>query len=70
MTTASAKAGATATETELRDYARDHLAHFKWPQKIHFVFVVRHSFVIRASAFEACPSRQARDFEAVTGLTM
>ncbi len=25
------------------------------------------SFVLRA--FEACPSRQARDFEAVTGLT-
>jgi fatty-acyl-CoA synthase len=31
------KAGANATETELRDYARDHLAHFKAPQKIHFV---------------------------------
>jgi fatty-acyl-CoA synthase len=31
------KAGATATETELRNYARDHLAHFKAPQKIHFV---------------------------------
>ena len=30
-------AGATATETELRNYARDHLAHFKCPQKIHFV---------------------------------
>jgi fatty-acyl-CoA synthase len=29
--------GATATETELRNYARDHLAHFKCPQKIHFV---------------------------------
>jgi len=26
-----------ATETELRNYARDHLAHFKAPQKIHFV---------------------------------
>jgi len=24
------EAGATATETELRNYARDHLAHFKW----------------------------------------
>jgi len=36
VTTASAKAGATATETELRNYARDHLAHFKAPQKIHF----------------------------------
>jgi acyl-coenzyme A synthetase/AMP-(fatty) acid ligase len=24
-----------ATETELRNYARDHLAHFKCPQKIH-----------------------------------
>ena len=31
------KAGATATETELRNYARDHLAHFKCPQKIRFV---------------------------------
>src|SRR5947207_2551904 len=29
--------GATATETELRNYARDHLAHFKAPQQIHFV---------------------------------
>src|SRR6266487_600334 len=26
------EAGATATETELRNYARDHLAHFKAPQ--------------------------------------
>ena len=31
------EAGATATETELRNYARDHLAHFKCPQKIHFL---------------------------------
>ena len=31
------KAGATATETELRNYARDHLAHFKCPQQIQFV---------------------------------
>jgi fatty-acyl-CoA synthase len=31
------KAGATATETELRNYARDHLAHFKAPQRIRFV---------------------------------
>src|SRR5437588_9053636 len=31
------KTGATTTETELRNYARDHLAHFKAPQKIHFV---------------------------------
>jgi fatty-acyl-CoA synthase len=31
------KAGATATETELRNYARDHLAHFKCPQRIQFV---------------------------------
>ena len=30
---------------------------------------LRHSFVIRASAFEAYPSRQARDLEAVKGLT-
>jgi len=33
----SLKAGATATETELRNYARDHLAHFKCPQRIQFV---------------------------------
>jgi len=31
------KAGATATETELCNYARNHLAHFKAPQKIRFV---------------------------------
>src|SRR5207245_10866564 len=31
------KAGATATETELRSYARDHMAHFKAPQKVRFV---------------------------------
>lgn len=31
------KAGATATETELRDYARDHLAHFKAPHGIKFL---------------------------------
>jgi fatty-acyl-CoA synthase len=31
------KAGASATETELRNCPRDHLAHFKAPQKIHFV---------------------------------
>src|SRR2546428_4207345 len=31
------KAGATATETELRDYTRDHLAHFKAPQGIKFL---------------------------------
>src|SRR5438552_3579506 len=31
------KAGANATETELRDYARDHLAHFKCPQRIQFL---------------------------------
>ena len=30
-------AGVTAAETELRNFARDHLAHFKCPQKIHFV---------------------------------
>jgi fatty-acyl-CoA synthase len=28
---------AVATETELRNYARDHLAHFKCPQRIQFV---------------------------------
>jgi fatty-acyl-CoA synthase len=31
------KTGATATENELRDYARDHLAHFKAPKRIHFL---------------------------------
>ena len=31
------KANATATETELRNYARDHLAHFKAPQRIRFM---------------------------------
>src|SRR5437879_1718553 len=31
------EAGATATESELRNYARDHLAHFKCPQRIQFV---------------------------------
>ncbi|HWX15323.1 MAG TPA: long-chain-fatty-acid--CoA ligase [Chthoniobacterales bacterium] len=31
------KTGATATETDLRNYARDHLAHFKCPQRIQFV---------------------------------
>jgi fatty-acyl-CoA synthase len=31
------EAGATATETELHNYARDHLAHFKCPQRIQFV---------------------------------
>ena len=30
-------AGATATETELRNYDPDHLGHCKAPQKIHFV---------------------------------
>ena len=84
------KAGATATETELRNYARDHLAHFKensdprlqtsgseheheeeQERCIRPSSFLRHSsFAIRHSAFEACLSRQARDFEAVTGLTM
>ena len=31
------EAGATVTETELRNHARDHLAHFKCPQRIQFV---------------------------------
>jgi fatty-acyl-CoA synthase len=31
------KAGATATEEELRQFARDHLAHFKAPQGVTFV---------------------------------
>jgi acyl-CoA synthetase (AMP-forming)/AMP-acid ligase II len=31
------KEGASVSETELRDYARDHLAHFKVPKQIHFL---------------------------------
>jgi fatty-acyl-CoA synthase len=31
------EAGASATETELLNYARDHLAHFKCPQRIQFL---------------------------------
>ncbi len=31
------KTGATATDTELRQFARDHLAHFKVPQGFTFV---------------------------------
>jgi fatty-acyl-CoA synthase len=31
------RAGATATEAELRQFARDRLAHFKCPQEVHFV---------------------------------
>ena len=31
------KADSAATEPELRDFARDHLAHFKAPKKFHFV---------------------------------
>jgi fatty-acyl-CoA synthase len=31
------KAGATATQSELRDFAREHLAHFKAPKQIRFV---------------------------------
>src|SRR5881296_873588 len=31
------KAGATATEAELREYARDHLAHFKAPKGVRFL---------------------------------
>jgi fatty-acyl-CoA synthase len=31
------KAGAMATEVELRDYARDHLAHFKAPKGVSFL---------------------------------
>jgi len=31
------KAGATATEDELREYARDHLAHFKAPKRVRFI---------------------------------
>jgi len=31
------RAGATATEAELQGFAREHLAHFKCPQAVHFV---------------------------------
>ena len=31
------KAGASATETELRNYARDHMAHFKCPKRVQFL---------------------------------
>ncbi|HEX3765941.1 MAG TPA: hypothetical protein VHW23_44900, partial [Kofleriaceae bacterium] len=31
------RAGATATEDELRAFTREHLAHFKCPQGFHFV---------------------------------
>jgi fatty-acyl-CoA synthase len=31
------KNGATATENELRNFARDHLAHFKAPKRVQFV---------------------------------
>jgi fatty-acyl-CoA synthase len=31
------RAGATATEDELREFARAHLAHFKCPQAFHFI---------------------------------
>jgi acyl-CoA synthetase (AMP-forming)/AMP-acid ligase II len=62
------KAGATATETELRNYARDHLAHFKCPQRIQFVSELPKTATGKVQ--KVCPSRQARDFEAVTRLTM
>jgi len=61
-------AGATTTETELRNYARDHLAHFKSAQRIQFVSELPKTATGKVP--EVCPSRQARDFEAVTGLTM
>ena len=31
------RAGATATEDELRQFVRDHMAHFKAPQSVTFV---------------------------------
>jgi len=58
------EAGATATETERRNYARDHLAYFKCPQKIRFVRKLLKTAIGQGP--EVCPSRQARDFEAVT----
>jgi fatty-acyl-CoA synthase len=31
------KAGATSSEAELKQFVRDHLAHFKMPQWVSFV---------------------------------
>jgi len=52
--------GATATETELRNYARDHLAHFKCPQRIQFVSELPKTATGKVQKY--IPSRQARDF--------
>jgi len=38
------KAGAMATETELRNYARDHLAHFKCPKRVQFLSAPQNSY--------------------------
>jgi fatty-acyl-CoA synthase len=50
------KVSATATETKLRNYARDHLAYFKCPQRIQFVSELPKT---ATEGPEVCPSRQA-----------
>ena len=59
----------TVTNSDLRFQTSD--SEHEQERCIRASSFLRHSsFVIRHSAFEACPSRQARDFEAVTGLTI
>jgi hypothetical protein len=58
----------TRDENRPLNYARDHLAHLKCPPTNPVcVPAAENSHRQRP---EVCPSRQARDFEAVTGLTM
>jgi hypothetical protein len=66
------KIGLNATlHSDLRLQTSDPEHEEEQERCIHASSFLRHSsFVIRASSFEACPSRQARDFEAVTGLTL
>jgi fatty-acyl-CoA synthase len=61
------RTGATETETELRSYARDHLAHLKCPNESICARAAENS---QWQGPKGCLSRQARDFEAVTALTM
>ena len=63
------KTGATATETELRNYARDHLAHFKAPQKIHFVRELPRTATGKVQKY-VLSRKAAGHFQTVTGLTM
>ena len=61
------KAGAAATEAELRDFARAHLAHFKAPQGI--TFLVRAPENRHRQGPEVSPSRKTGDLEAVMDRT-